>query len=89
MTIYDLPNGAQAVQFANFNYDEIEQFVGGDSEYRERRLVVAGPDGPLWASTTDWIVRDPHGAYFVVDNVTFKTRPDEWRAAAEQEASKP
>jgi hypothetical protein len=49
------PAVVSAVQFTG-NFDEIEQFVGGDAEFRQGTLVVATRQGPLYASNGDWIV---------------------------------
>jgi len=56
----------EAIQFKNGNFAEIEEFVGGDAEFRERHLVVATLDGALTARPNDWIVKDPSGKFLAV-----------------------
>lgn len=56
----------EAVQFTG-NFDEIEQFVGGDAEFRDRKLLVATPQGPLWAADMDWIVKNEGGAFIALE----------------------
>jgi hypothetical protein len=46
----------EAIQFIG-NFDEIEDFVGGDAESRGGKLLVATPDGPLWANNWDYIIK--------------------------------
>jgi len=46
----------EAIQF-NGNFKDIEAFVGGDAEYRDKKLLVATPDGPLWVVNNGWIVK--------------------------------
>lgn len=53
----------EAIQF-NGNFDEIEQFVGGDAEFRNGSLVVATLEGPLHASPGDWIIRGVKGEFY-------------------------
>ena len=43
----------EAIQFINANFAEIENFVGGDAEFRGEELVVATLKGPLHASIGD------------------------------------
>jgi len=54
----------EAIQFTG-NFDEIENFVGGDAEFREGRLLVAGPKGPIWADDGDWICKKLNGEFYV------------------------
>lgn len=54
----------EAVQFTG-NFDEIEEFVGGDAEYRPGvGLVVATLEGPLHASRNDWIIKGVQGEFY-------------------------
>ena len=46
----------EAVQF-DINFNEIEEFVGGDAEFRGGELVIATLEGPLRASPRDWIIK--------------------------------
>ena len=57
-----------AIQFVNGNFDEVEQFVGGDAEFRDGELLVATPQGPLYMKDTDWICRDSHGNFAKLTN---------------------
>lgn len=53
----------EAVQFTG-NFDEIEQFVGGDAEFRGKELIVATLEGPLRASQNDWIIKGVSGEFY-------------------------
>jgi hypothetical protein len=57
------PVEIQAIQF-NGNFEEIEQFVGGDAEFRNGQLTVATLEGPLRASRGDWIIRGIEGEFY-------------------------
>lgn len=57
------PVVVEAVQF-NGNFDEIEQFVGGDAEFRGGELLVATLEGPLNASPRDWIIKGVNGEFY-------------------------
>ena len=46
-----------AVQFTGMNFEEIEEFVGGDAEFRAGKLVVATLEGPLHAAPMDYIAK--------------------------------
>lgn len=46
-----------AVRFTG-DFTAIELFVGGNSEWRGNRFVIAGPEGALRGGPGDWIVRD-------------------------------
>ena len=52
-----------AVQFVG-NFDEIEQFVGDDAEFRNGHLVVATLEGPLTAKHGDWIIKGVRGEFY-------------------------
>lgn len=52
----------EAVQFVG-NFETIEGFVGGDVELRHGKLLVATPQGPLWAFYSDWIIKTPDGEF--------------------------
>ena len=60
-----------AIQFTG-NFDAIEEFVGGDAEYRAGQLVVATLHGALFANRADWIVRDAHGRFSVVPDAVMR-----------------
>ena len=53
----------EAVQF-NGNFDLIEDFVGGDAEFRNGELVIATSEGPLHASPNDWIIKGVKGEFY-------------------------
>jgi hypothetical protein len=53
----------EAIQFVG-NFDEIEQFCGGDAEWRGKELVVATLEGPLHASDKDWIIKGIKGEFY-------------------------
>jgi len=53
----------EAIQFEG-NFDEIEQFCGGDAEWRGNELVVATLEGPLRASNKDWIIKGIKGEFY-------------------------
>lgn len=53
----------EAIQF-DINFDEIEEFCGGDAEFRDGQLVVATLEGPLHASPRDWIIKGVKGEFY-------------------------
>ena len=53
----------EAVQF-NGNFNEIEEFVGGDAEFRGKELIVATLEGPLQASPGDFIIKGIKGEFY-------------------------
>jgi hypothetical protein len=53
----------EAVRFTG-NFDEIEQFVGGDAEFRNGELLVATLEGPLRAANGDWIIKGIKGEFY-------------------------
>lgn len=53
----------EAVQFTG-NFDEIEEFVGGDCCFNKGELVVATLEGPLRASNNDWIIKGVKGEFY-------------------------
>lgn len=57
------PVEVEAIQF-NGNFDEIEQFVGGDAEFRGGELVIATLEGPLRAAPQDWIIKGVKGEFY-------------------------
>lgn len=46
----------RSIQFARANFNEIEEFVGGDAEFRGGKMVVATPQGALWVEVGHWVV---------------------------------
>ena len=63
-----MPEEINKIQFHG-NFDEIEKFIGGDAEFRNGKLLVATREGPLWASTGDWIIKDADGKFRTVKGV--------------------
>ena len=53
----------EAIQFAG-NFAEIEQFVGGDAEFRNGELVIATLEGAMHASPQDWIIKGIQGEFY-------------------------
>jgi len=68
----------EAVQFYG-NFEEIENFVGGDAEFREGKLVVATKDGPLRANNSEYIVKVGEGKFIACDREEFKSTHKEIR----------
>lgn len=54
----------EAVQYTGPNFDEIEEFCGGDAEFRDGELLVATLEGPLHATPGDWIIRGVAGEFY-------------------------
>lgn len=54
----------EALQFIGGNFNEIEEFVGGDAEFRDGQLVIATLEGPLHASNGDWIIKGVKGEFY-------------------------
>jgi hypothetical protein len=46
------------------NFQEIEEFCGGDAEFRDGELVVATLEGALRASPGDWIIKGVKGEFY-------------------------
>lgn len=61
----------EAVQFINANFDVIEAFVGGDAEFRDGKLLVATPHGPLLARDGDWIIKEDDGEFVAYNSEIF------------------
>ena len=66
----------EAIQFTG-NFDEIEEFVGGDAESRDGKLLVATLEGPLWASNEDWIIKGVKGEFYPCKPDVFKQTYEE------------
>lgn len=54
----------EAIQF-RANLSEIEDFCGGDAEFRYGQLVVATLEGALRASPLDWIIKGVNGEFYL------------------------
>jgi hypothetical protein len=65
------PVVVEAVQFTG-NFDEIEEFVGGDCSYHAGVLIVATLEGPLKASNNDWIIKGVNGEFYPCKPDIFK-----------------
>lgn len=57
------PVVVEAIQFVG-NFNEIEDFIGGDAEFRDGKLLVATLEGPLFASPKDWIIKGVKGEFY-------------------------
>lgn len=53
----------EALQFIG-NFTEIENFVGGDAEFREGKLLIATLEGSLLVSSEDWIIKGIKGEFY-------------------------
>lgn len=53
----------EAIQFCG-NFEELEDFCGGDAEFRNGQLVIATLEGPLHASPDDWIIKGVKGEFY-------------------------
>ena len=55
----------KAVQFTGFNFEEIENFVGGDYGKDEKgNQVIATSDGALKIANGDWIIKKAGGKFY-------------------------
>lgn len=54
----------EAVQFIGANFTELEEFVGGDAEFRNGELVIATLEGAMHASPKDWIIKGIKGEFY-------------------------
>jgi exosome complex RNA-binding protein Csl4 len=59
-----LPVEIEAIQFKRGNFQELEEFVGGDAEFRNGELVIATMEGAMHASPEDWIIRGVKGEFY-------------------------
>lgn len=65
-----------AVQFTRAgNFSECEDFVGGDAEFRNGRMVIATLQGALWVEPGQWIVRDEHGVFHAENSPPTTSEP--------------
>lgn len=58
------PVEVEAVQYTGTNFGAIEDFVGGDAEFRDGQLLVATLEGPLRANVDDWIIKGVKGEFY-------------------------
>lgn len=70
------PVEIEAIQF-NCNFDELEQFVGGDAEFRNGKLIIATLEGPLCASPGDYIIKGVKGEFYPCKPDIFETTYEE------------
>lgn len=54
------------------NFEEVEEFVGGDAELRKGVLVVASTQGPLKVKDGQHIIKHPEGLLQVMDYTTLR-----------------
>jgi len=53
----------EALQFCG-NFDELEEWIGGDAEFRNGELVIATLEGPLRAAPNDYIIKGIKGEFY-------------------------
>lgn len=58
------PVVVKAVQFDGMNWNEIEEFCGGDAKLLNGGIVVATLEGALHASLHDWIIKGVKGEFY-------------------------
>lgn len=58
------PVTIEAIQFIGGNFSQIEEFVGGDAEFRGGELVIATLEGAMRASPKDWIIKGVKGEFY-------------------------
>ena len=54
----------EAIQFKGPNFTELEEFVGGDAEFRNGELVIATLEDAMRASPDDWIIKGVKGEFY-------------------------
>jgi len=54
----------EAIRFAHTNFEEIEDFVGGDAEFRNGELIIATPEGAMMVRPNDWIIKGVNGEFY-------------------------
>lgn len=75
MMFREKPRQVEAVQFTGgaINFDELEEFVGGDCSYNGKELTLAGPKGPLRMRSRDWVYKSGDD-FFVMSADEFARR---------------
>ena len=58
------PIVVEAVQYTGLNFDEMEDFVGGDAEFRNGGLLIATLECAMTASLNDWIIKGTKGEFY-------------------------
>lgn len=56
----------EAIQVSNAfpNFEEIEEFVGGDLEFRNGEIIIATLEGAMTASPGDYIIKGIKGEFY-------------------------
>lgn len=54
----------EAVQLTPLSLSEVEEFVGGDLEFRGGEVIIATLEGAMHASPGDWIIRGVQGEFY-------------------------
>lgn len=54
----------EAMQFFGSSYDTLEEFVGGNAQFRDGELIIATLEGALRAAPMDWIIKGVKGEFY-------------------------
>lgn len=56
----------EAIQVSNAfpNFEEIEEFVGGDLEFRNGEIIIATLEGAMTATPGDYIIKGIKGEFY-------------------------
>jgi hypothetical protein len=54
----------EAVQLTPLSLSEVEEFVGGDLEFRDGEAIIATLEGAMHASPGDWIIKGVQGEFY-------------------------
>lgn len=54
----------EAVHFTGKNFDEVEDFVGGDASVHGAEVVIATLEGRMICSLGDWIIKGVNGEFY-------------------------
>jgi hypothetical protein len=54
----------EAVQLTPLSLSEMEEFVGGDLEFRGGEVIIATLEGAMHASPGDWIIKGVQGEFY-------------------------
>lgn len=56
----------EAIQVSNAfpNFEEIEEFVGGDLEFRNGEIIIATLEGAMTAAPGDYIIKGIKGEFY-------------------------
>ncbi len=61
----------EALRFDKGNFAAIEKFVGGDSEFRDGKYLVATQFGPLLVTPGDYVVNLGYGKFYAMSAELF------------------